>query len=109
MTTIVVRNLINSQSATSPEKAKPLYNAIVQSIEKKEQVTIDFSDLTTITTAFFNSSIGNLYSAYSPDVLNKFVKIDANSLTDLQYEKLKLVMSNAKSKLTKEDIQEEID
>lgn len=109
MERIVVKELIKSDSATSPEKAKPLYNKIVQNIAGKEQVEIDFSNLTTITTAFFNSSIGNLYSAYPAKILNQFVRIDPKTLTKLQYEKLKLVMHNAKSKLSEADIREEID
>lgn len=109
MKRIVVKDLINSASATSPEKAKPLYNLIVQSIKSQQPILIDFSNLVTITTAFFNSSIGDLYSAYPVDTLNQFVKIDAKTLTKLQFEKLKLVMHNAKSKLSKEAIREEID
>lgn len=109
MKRIIVKDLINSSSATSPEKATPLYNLIVQSINNAEQVSIDFSNLTTITTAFFNSSIGKLYSAYSADTLNKFVTLDGTTLTKLQFDKLKLVMQNAKSKLSEKDIQEEMD
>lgn len=109
MERIVVKELIKSDSATSPEKAKPLYDLIIKSINDRQLIIIDFSNLTTITTAFFNSSIGNLYSAYPAKILNQFVRIDPKTLTKLQYEKLKLVMHNAKSKLSEADIREEID
>ncbi|KEK15985.1 hypothetical protein HQ33_07420 [Limosilactobacillus reuteri] len=109
MKKIIVKNLIKSNSATSPEKAKPLYDLLVKSVNDKEKVSVDFSNLTTITTAFFNSSIGKLYSVYSPDRLNEFIKLDGSTLTKLQFDKLKLVMQNAKSKLSEDDIREEMD
>ncbi|MDC2829947.1 STAS-like domain-containing protein [Limosilactobacillus mucosae] len=109
MKKIIVKDLIKSDSATSPEKAEPLYNALVESVNNEEKVSVDFSNLVTITTAFFNSSIGKLYSTYSADTLNKFIKLDGKTLTTLQFDKLKLVMQNAKSKLSENDIQEEID
>ena len=109
MKKIIVKDLIGSNSATSPEKAKPLYDLLVKSVDNKEKVSVDFSGLTTITTAFFNSSIGKLYSAYSPNTLNEFITLDGKTLTKLQFDKLKLVMQNAKSKLSEDDIREEID
>lgn len=109
MKKIIVKDLIKSGSATSPEKAKPLYDILVKSVDNKEKVLVDFSNLTTITTAFLNSSIGKLYSKYSPDTLNEFITLDGKTLTKLQFDKLKLVMQNAKSKLSENDIQEEID
>lgn len=109
MKKIIVKDLIRSNSATSPEKAKPLYNLLVQCVDNKEKVSVDFSDLKTITMAFFNSSIGKLYSAYSSTTLNEFITLDGRTLTKLQFDKLKLVMQNAKSKLSEDDIREEID
>lgn len=99
MKTIIVRNLIESNTATSSEKAEPLYNALVESVRNEEKVVVDFSDLVTITATFFNHSIGELYFVYSADTLNKFITLDGQTLTRLQFDKLKLVMQNAKSKL----------
>ena len=41
--------------------------------------------------------------------MNEFITLDGKTLTKLQFDKLKLVMQNAKSKLSENDIQEEID
>lgn len=106
MKTIVVRDLIKSNYATSAEKAELLYDALVKSINNEEQVLVDFSNLMTITPTFFNHSIGKLYTLYSTDTLNKFITLDSKTLTSLQFDTLRLVMQNTKSKLLEKQYKE---
>lgn len=106
MKTIVVRDLIKSNYATSAEKAELLYDALVESINNEEQVLVDFSNLMTATPTFFNHSIGELYVLYSTDTLNKFVTLDSKTLTSLQFDTLRLVMQNTKSKLSEKQPKE---
>ena len=42
MKTIIVRDLIKSNTATSSEKAELLYNALVESVNNEEKVSVNF-------------------------------------------------------------------
>lgn len=109
MKSIIVKKIINSKSASSPEKAKPLLDEIRKSIDDREKIEIDFSGLDVITTSFLNSSIGKLYTLYDRGRLNKYVKILGNTLTNFQYEKVKMVMDNTRRKLLSEkEIRDEL-
>lgn len=104
MNRIIVRNLLDNDKATSPESAAPLFKELTKYLNSKEEVEVDFSDLSTITTAFFNVSIGDLYNNWTTEDLNNYIHIKANTLTELQRDKLRMVMYNAKTKLTDEEL-----
>lgn len=101
MEKIIVYELIKSQFAVSTDDAEVLFNLLNEHLKNKTEVRVDFSNLKTITTAFFNVSIGNLYSSWDRTELNKYIHITADTLTNLQKDKLKLVMDNTRTKLSK--------
>lgn len=109
MNRLIVRNVIGTTSASTPGKAKPFLYKLRDAVDFKNPTVVDFSGLSTITTAFLNHSIGKLYSLYNIDDLNKYIKIDASSLTPFQREKVQMVMKNTKQKLSQEEIKGEID
>lgn len=109
MDKLIVREVIESTSASSPDKAKQFLNALRNAVYSKRTTSIDFSGLSIITTAFLNSSVGELYSLYSVSDLNKYIRFDTSSLTPLQKERIQMVVKNAKQKLSQEAIEEEID
>lgn len=109
MNTLIVRNVIGTTSASTPDKAKPFLDKLRDAVDLKNPTLVDFSGLSTITTAFLNSSIGRLYSLYNIADLNEYIKIDASSLTSFQKEKVQMVMKNTKQKLSQEEIKGEID
>lgn len=106
--TIIVSNLVSNNLAVSTESAESLFELLNNSIKNKEKVSVDFSGLKTLTTAFLNASIGDLYSKWDRDTLNDYIYLVPESLTPLQYSKVKLVMDNAKNKLSQNDINEEM-
>lgn len=109
MKTINVKDEIKSNLAVTSSQATEIFNSLNLNLKKHEQITVDFSGIDTITTAFLNTAIGQLYSLGDPDELNQYIKIDGNSLTSVQRDKVRLVMENAKSKLTKEEINKELE
>ncbi|RHE73761.1 hypothetical protein DW718_00615 [Weissella cibaria] len=96
--TVKVADVINSEVAVTNSDALVLFDEIKSNIDKQTVSVLDFSNIKTLTTAFLNLSIGNLYSIAEPDVLSKFVRINPNAIKPLQYEKVVEVIQNAKQK-----------
>ena len=109
MDKLVVKEVIGSASASSPNKAKLLLNILRDVVVLKRTTSIDFVGLSIITTAFLNTSIGGLYSLYDVNELDKYIRLDTSSLSPLQKEWIRMVVKNAKQKIKKKAIEEEID
>lgn len=108
MKILKVRDEIKTPLAVTADKANYIYKSLSDSVANKETVSVDFSGITTLTTAFLNIAIGQLYSIGDKHTLNEYVKIDGNTLTSLQRDKVRLVMENAKNKLSDNDINEDL-
>lgn len=72
---IKVKELINRDSAVSSDDGENVYTCILEAIKEEYIVELDFSEITIMTTAFLNSAIGQLYSKFSSDELNTFLKL----------------------------------
>ncbi|HJE00152.1 STAS-like domain-containing protein [Levilactobacillus brevis] len=108
MKTLMVKDEINSSLAVTSVQAEKVYQILNNNFKQQIRTKIDFSNIETITTAFLNTAIGQLYSLGDPNELNKFVVIDGTTLSSLQRDKVRLVMENAKNKLTKEEVDKEL-
>ncbi|MBJ7675562.1 STAS-like domain-containing protein [Weissella confusa] len=97
-TIVKVSNVINSEIAVTNSDARTLFDLIQTNINNNVVSILDFSDIQTLTTAFLNISIGNLYSIAEPDDLSNLVQIDPEAIKPLQYEKVIEVIQNAKQK-----------
>lgn len=106
MKIIPVKDVIGTPNASSKELAPKVYQLISESIDQKEKVIIDFSNIKTLTTAFVNVAIGQLYTKYAKSVLNEYILFNANELTETQRSKITEVMKNTKSKLSQDKIDE---
>lgn len=104
-----ITEAINSDLAVSSDDAVVVENLLLKKIEEKEQVTLDFTGIDTLTTAFLNVAIGTLYARFDPTTLNAYIKIDGKTLTALQRDKVRLVMENAKTKLSNEELDNDED
>lgn len=96
-----VKETIKSDFAVSADDAVKIFNILNDNISSKNEINVNFSGLSTITTSFFNISIGDLYTKWSRNELNEYIHIKGNTLTSVQRDKLALVMNNTKSKLNK--------
>ena len=109
MDKLIVKEVIGSASASSPNKAKLLLNALRNAVNSKRTTSVDFASLSIITTAFLNTSIGRLYSLYDVNELDKYIRLDTSSLPPFQKERIRIVIENAKPKISQKEIAEEID
>ncbi|MCT3277500.1 DUF4325 domain-containing protein [Lactiplantibacillus pentosus] len=103
-----IKDEIKTPLAVTADKANYIYKLLSESVQNKEIVSVDFSGITTLTTAFLNIAIGQLYSVGDQNTLNQYIKINGKTLTSLQRDKVRLVMENAKNKLSDKDIDEDL-
>ncbi|MCK1244940.1 Uncharacterised protein [Streptococcus uberis] len=109
MKTLIIRDIINSNSANLDEKGELVFQAIKENIEKNQPVTLDFTGIDTLITAFLNLAIGQLYDLKPVNELKKMVKIKRSSVSDSHFEKIALVLSNSKEKRQElSDTQDEV-
>lgn len=105
-TVINIKDVLKTDLAVGDEKGKYIFSLIQNSMSDGKEVVIDFSGITSLTTAFLNYAIGELYTLKSPEELNKLIKIDGKSLTVSQRKKVKMVMENSKNKINQDVIDE---
>jgi hypothetical protein len=73
--TLIVKDIISVDIAVSSDNGSLVYQKIVESIDSGKEVYLDFSGITMMTTAFLNAAIGQLYSIYTGEQLNKILKL----------------------------------
>lgn len=95
---LIISKLIGSNLAVSSEKASIVFEKIQSNIASNIYTTVDFTGIKSLTTAFLNIAIGELYRFKDKDTLNKLISIDVTTLSKLQFEKVKLVMENSREK-----------
>ena len=74
-TIIKVKDFINTDKAVSSDDGDILFLRIQEEIKAGGIVELDFAEISLLTTAFLNSAIGQLYSVFSSDQLNRYVKL----------------------------------
>lgn len=77
MNNLIVKNIIDSDIAVATDAGDKVFNEIVFHLSKKQPITLDFNDITILTTAFLNAAIGQLYSneSFSSEFLNDYLKV----------------------------------
>lgn len=98
MRELVISDVINGKSAILSETGEKVFQEIKKSVDDNEQITLDFTGITTMTTAFLNLAIGQLYDLKPVEELTKLVKIKRSSISDSHFQKIALVLSNSKEK-----------
>ena len=68
---------------------------IIDSLAKNEDVTLDFENVTFLTTAFLNVVIGTLYKDYNSEQLQS--KLHVQNINDETAARIKKVTTNAKA------------
>lgn len=91
-----VKEVIIRPQATVRTDGVKVYEAIENLLEKKENVEVDFSNITMVVSSFLNAAIGKLYGKYSEQFINENLKVVG--LCDDDMELLNdIVIPNAKS------------
>lgn len=73
MRTIILKNLV--KECATKESGTLLYNELKQSINAKEDITIDFETIDKFAGAFFNNSFGRLIIKHETDHILKYITI----------------------------------
>lgn len=109
MKTLNISEIINSKSAILSETGEIVFQNIKSYVDKDEPVTLDFTGIETLTTAFLNLAIGQLYDLKPVNTLTKLVKIKRSSVSESHFQKIGLVLSNSKEKRQElADLQDEV-
>ena len=85
---------IGTSTAVSSESGDAIFNSIKNGLQNGAVITLDFLNIDLLTSAFLNGAIGQLYSEFTGDQLNKSLKIKNMKPEDTQI--LKKVISRAK-------------
>ena len=108
MQEISVRNAVKSNLATTPKQAMTLARQVQLLSQDKSEITINFAGITTITAAFANRLLEQLYELFG-DKVWQYVKLDLASLASHQRELLELVVASGGRKLSQAEIDAEVD
>lgn len=75
---IIIKDIINTNFAVSTEDGNTIFKMLDDNFLHENAVSLDFSGITLMTTAFLNSAIGQLYSSdkYSGNFLNNNLKLE---------------------------------
>jgi anti-anti-sigma regulatory factor len=95
MAIIKINDYITLNQGITSEEGEPIYKMIVESLSKNEDVTLDFENVTFLTTAFLNVVIGALYKDYTSEQLQ--TKLHVMNINDETAMRIKKVTTNAKS------------
>ena len=91
---IKLNDYLTLNSGVTPEEGTPVYETIIQAFHEGCNVTLDFSDVTMLTTAFLNVVIGDLYKDYTSDDLK--TRLVLVNYSDSTANRIKRVTDNAK-------------
>ena len=109
MKTLNIHDIIQSNSAVLSDTGEIVFQKIKENIEQNEPVTLDFTGIDTLTAAFLNLAIGQLYDLRPIETLTQMVKIRRSSLSDSHFQKIALVLTNSKEKRQElSDLQDEV-
>lgn len=91
---IKLNDFLTLNSGVTPEEGTPIYNTVIQELAEGKNVTLDFSNVAILTTAFLNVVIGDLYKDYTSDELKS--RLSLVNYSDSTAARIKKVTDNAK-------------
>lgn len=91
---IKLNDFLTLNSGVTPEEGTPVYETIIRAFKDGFCVTLDFSNVTMLTTAFLNVVIGDLYKDYTSDDLK--TRLILVNYSDSTANRIKRVTDNAK-------------
>ena len=78
-----VYSIIVNEKAVSTEDGNKVFEQIDRAFEQDNKVSVDFSGIVILISTFLNAAIGQLYSKYKSNYLNKNLSIKGLSNEDI--------------------------
>lgn len=92
--TLNIVDEIGTPSALTQEQGNMIFEKIEKALNKETTVELDFAQVESMISPFLNNSIGQLYSKFTSEQLQKHLKII--NFPDDKKSTLNIVISNAK-------------
>lgn len=86
--------IVGNQLCVASSDGQRVYERIAVALKEGRSVTLSFHNITTLTSAFLNAAVGQLYSAFSEEKIRSLVKVQDMQADDMAL--LKRVVETAK-------------
>ena len=91
---ISIFEVVGSSLCVASDDGQKVYDRLNAALEADRDVALSFYNVTTLTSAFLNSAIGQLYRTFSEKQIRSLLKVENMEQDDLAL--LKRVVDNAK-------------
>ncbi len=91
---ISIFEVVGSPLCVASDDGQKVHERLAAAIREGRRVTISFHNISTLTSAFLNAAIGQLYGAFSEDQIRALLKVEDMQPEDLAL--LKRVVETAK-------------
>lgn len=98
---VIIDNYVSLHQGITSEEGEPIYKLIADGLSKGENLVLDFSGITFLTTAFLNVIIGSLYKDYTSEQLQSKLRIE--NISKETAARIKKVTDNAKTFYSNEE------
>ena len=86
--------IAGNQLCVASSDGQRVYERIAAALKERRSVTLSFHNITTLTSAFLNAAIGQLYGTFSEEQIRSLLKVQDMQTDDLAL--LKRVVETAK-------------
>lgn len=91
---IVVFEVVGSPLCVASSDGQKVYDRLAAVLEKDLSVSLSFHNVTTLTSAFLNTAIGQLYGTFDEEQIRSLLKVEDMEKDDLEL--LRRVIDTAK-------------
>ncbi len=78
-----VFEIVGSQLCVASSDGQRVYERIAAALKERRGVTLSFQSITTLTAAFLNAAIGQLYGLFNEEQIRTFLKVQDIQSDDL--------------------------
>ncbi len=92
--TLSLFEIVGSPLCVASGDGQKVYDRLATALKEKKPVSLSFRNITTLTSAFLNTAIGQLYGEFSEEEIRSFLKVQ--DIQDDDASLLKRVVETAK-------------
>ena len=86
---VKIRDYLNNEFGHNPEEGEAIANYIIDNYQEGSKLILDFSNVSTINTAFANMIFDAVCKKYNRSILQKyFIMVNYNELIDMTIKKV---------------------